>query len=469
MKPLVILGDSMLDVDIDGAANRLCPEAPVPVVDVGREWQRPGGAGLAAMLAARSAPDVVLVTPLGDDQAGRRLAELIEGSAELVALPMRGSTVRKCRVRAAGQSLLRLDSGDGHCADAPLEPRVERVLRGAGAIVVADYGRGLTANPELRRLLARIAADIPVVWDPHPRGEPPVAGVHLTTPNESEARAFAGEVNDIGRIAPILRSAWRCDSVAVTVGSGGALFARNGRTHTVPVPPSARVPATSRPDTCGAGDRFATAAAAALLRGASTEEAVATAVESAARFVGAGGAASLSVCADPGSTVQARPRERGTASDVAERVRGTGGKLVATGGCFDLLHPGHVSLLRRARALGDGLIVCLNSDASVRSLKGPGRPIVPEQDRARLLLALEPVDGVVVFDEPSPAEVLDKIRPDVWVKGGDYADTDLPEASVVRHHGGEVVLVPLLGTYSTSGMVAAVSGNGGHHQEEGTP
>jgi rfaE bifunctional protein nucleotidyltransferase chain/domain len=140
-------------------------------------------------------------------------------------------------------------------------------------------------------------------------------------------------------------------------------------------------------------------------------------------------------------------------------VRAGGGTVVATGGCFDLLHAGHVSLLRQARALGDALVVCLNSDESVRRLKGPGRPIVSAEDRARLLTELVSVDAVVVFEEPSPAAVLERLRPHVWVKGGDYAEADMPEAATVRWHGGEVVLIPTVSGYSTSRLVAAAHGS----------
>jgi rfaE bifunctional protein nucleotidyltransferase chain/domain len=140
---------------------------------------------------------------------------------------------------------------------------------------------------------------------------------------------------------------------------------------------------------------------------------------------------------------------------VVSWLRRRGGRLVATGGCFDLLHPGHLSLLRQARALGDALVVCVNSDESVRRRKGPGRPIVPAADRIALLEALEPVDAVIMFEEDTPAVLLDTVRPDVWVKGGDYTVEDLPEAPVVRRHGGQVVIVSLVAGYSTSRLVSA--------------
>ncbi|QRP49719.1 PfkB family carbohydrate kinase [Amycolatopsis sp. FDAARGOS 1241] len=454
MKPLVVLGDTLLDVDAEGTAERLCPEAPVPVVDLKARLRRPGGAGLAALLAARSAVEVVLVTPLGDDEAGHTLTGLLEPDVTVLPLPLRGSTVCKTRVRAGGQSLLRLDSGDGTATTAPLPDRVRDVVHEAGAVLVADYGRGLTRNPHVRRLLREAARRVPVVWDPHPRGPAPISGVRLVSPNVAEARAAVPGHEEPAELAKLLRGHWHAQAVAVTTGPGGAVLADEQGATAVPVPAFARAPGRGAPDTCGAGDRFAAAATAALLSGADPTGAVATAVEAAARFVADGGATALSTEDAPVKD----PQPAGDAFGLAERVRGDGGRLVATGGCFDLLHPGHVSLLRQARALGDALVVCLNSDTSVRGLKGPGRPLVRDRDRARLLNALSFVDAVVVFDELSPAAVLERLRPHVWVKGGDYTHAQLPEREVVERHGGEVVLVPTVPGYSTSRLVAATAG-----------
>jgi D-beta-D-heptose 7-phosphate kinase/D-beta-D-heptose 1-phosphate adenosyltransferase len=450
---LVVVGDALLDVDVEGTATRLCPEAPVPVVDVDGEWVRPGGAGLAAtLLANHAAAEVSFVTALGTDDTGHRLATLLARDVEVLRLPLSGSTVRKTRVRVSGQSVTRLDAGDGRAADAPLPERVRHTLRGAGAILVSDYGRGVAAHPELRRLLTETARTVPVVWDPHPRGPAPVPGVTLATPNEAEARALlSAEHGDVGDIAAAVRRRWDCRNTAVTVGARGAVLAtEDDRTLSIPVPTGV---GWQKLDTCGAGDRFASAALTALAEGSGPVDAVTAAVSSASRFVAAGGAAALSVrdgAPDGGTDDSPSPFA------FADAVRRRGGRLVATGGCFDLLHTGHVSLLRHARSLGDALVVCLNSDDSVRRLKGPGRPVVAAQDRARLLTELSCVDHVVVFDESSPSAVLDRLRPDVWVKGGDYEGTELPEAEVVRRHGGEIVLVPTVEGYSTTRLLQTV-------------
>ncbi|KUH93775.1 PfkB family carbohydrate kinase [Mycobacterium sp. IS-3022] len=447
-RPLVVVGDSMLDVDIEGTATRLSPEAPVPVVDTERIWKRPGGAGLAAVLAARTGCEVVLVTAVGDDADGRTLTDLLaDAGVRLVALTLAGNTVCKTRIRVGGHSMLRLDHGDGSASGAPVPTRVAEVLEQAGAVCVADYGRGVTAHGEIREMLTLVARRLPTVWDPHPRGSRPVPGCWLVTPNSAEAE---------GHSADRLREQWDAKGVCVTLGPKGALVATaNGSAHH-PVPDSAA--RAGRGDTCGAGDRFAIAATMSLAAGKDVHEAVADAVDAASRFVAAGGAVGVSSAAPIGQ--RRSPTTESTAitgdiADVRDRLRSRGGTLVATGGCFDLLHTGHVRLLRQARGLGDALVVLLNSDASVRALKGPRRPVVADQDRARVLAALACVDAVVIFDELSPEAALAQLRPDIWVKGGDYTEADLPEADVVRRHGGEVVLLPTVAGYSSSNLIAA--------------
>ncbi|MCD4532563.1 D-glycero-beta-D-manno-heptose 1-phosphate adenylyltransferase [Nocardioides sp. cx-169] len=449
--PLVVLGDSLLDADLSGTASRLAPDAPVPVLDRLEEVRRPGGAALAAAMAARSGHDVVLVTALADDADAATLAGLVaDAGVRLVPVGHDGATVVKRRVRSSGQSLLRLDSG---VAGTPgdLGPDALEALAGAGAVLVSDYGHGLTDRETVRRAVAAAARRAPVVWDPHPRGSAPVAGCRLVTPNRDEASLLAGRsglltggrtgLAAIAEEAAALVRAWAAHAVAVTLGPDGALLS-HGETSPSVVP----APAVRAGDTCGAGDRFASAAAVALASGAVTLEAVQDAVLAAADFVAGGGAAGLAVS---GSS--------SPAPDPLAAVRSSGGTVVATGGCFDLLHAGHVATLEAARALGDCLVVCLNSDHSVRRLKGPGRPLVPQQDRARVLAALAPVDAVLVFEEDTPAQVLRGLRPDVWVKGGDYAGAELPEAALLREWGGVSVVVPYLDGRSTTRLVSTAA------------
>jgi D-beta-D-heptose 7-phosphate kinase/D-beta-D-heptose 1-phosphate adenosyltransferase len=295
-----------------------------------------------------------------------------------------------------------------------------------------------------------------VVWDPHPDGPAPVPGVRLVTPNEAEVRKLTGDagggsaLTTAQRAGQLLRQRWRAGAIAVTVGADGAILCHAGPTPLV-------VPAATREagDTCGAGDRFAAAAAVALAGGALVSEAVQEAVAAATAYVATGGVAVL----DRAEPERPGPRQRIGAAEAGRliaEVRARGGTVVATGGCFDLLHIGHLATLQAARKLGDCLIVCLNSDSSVSALKGPERPLTSQVDRSRLLAALDCVDAVVVFDEPTPESVLTWLRPDVWVKGGDY--TDPPEAELVRRWGGQCVIVPYLDGRSTTRMIEAARG-----------
>jgi len=580
--PLVVVGDVLLDRDLDGTVDRLSPDAPVPVVDEPVEHARPGGAGLAALLAAADGREVVLVTALSQDAGGQELRGLLDrAGVRVVDLGLDGATPEKVRVRSAGRSLLRLDRGGPAGVPGDLTDEAAEVLAGAGAVLVADYGRGVARGPRLRAALAELtgaplaaapggasaaplpaspggssaaplpaspggssaaapgdpgrsgaalaaatlpgspvgaaaalpgspdlaaspaaplpvspgdpgrsgaalataalpgspggaaatlpgspdgaaaglpgspaprtgtARRVPVVWDPHPRGPEPVPGSTLVTPNGKEAEHFApghtgGQLTATTARARALQARWGATAVSVTLGSRGALVVE-GETPPSVVP----APDVPCPDPCGAGDRFASAAAGLLADGALPSEAVAGAVVAASAFVAAGGASSVRV----GSPAPAAGTADASAAEVVARVHAAGGIVVATGGCFDLLHAGHVAVLQQARALGDCLVVLLNSDDSVRRLKGPSRPLQSETDRADVLRALGCVDAVHVFGEDTPSEALTALRPDVFAKGGDYALTSIPEADVVAGWGGQAVVLPYLAGRSTTNLI----------------
>jgi rfaE bifunctional protein nucleotidyltransferase chain/domain/rfaE bifunctional protein kinase chain/domain len=442
---IVVVGDVLLDRDIEGAVRRLSPDAPVPVVDDCTEHVRAGGAGLAALLARQAGHDVVLVTALGDD-AGGELArsKLADAGIEVIDLTA-AATPEKVRVRAAGRTLLRLDRTlHGATAPRPATSRARAAVRMAPAVLVSDYGYGVAADPSLRSELTARAARAPVIWDPHPRGPAPVPNATLATPNRREAMHLVPEVTgqrlaeDAERARRLLRR-WSVGGVCVTLGETGAMLALpDGPPRMVPARPVAG-------DPCGAGDCFAVAACDAVARGRSLAEAIEEAVATATNFIARGG---LDAMAAP------PPYAAPTAPQLAAAVHDAGGTVVAAGGCFDLLHAGHVELLRRARSLGDCLVVCLNSDASVRRLKGPGRPIVAECDRAAVLESLACVDAVELFEEDTPVEALRRLRPDVFVKGGDYAARDLVESEALAEWGGEAVVLPFLEGRSTTTLIA---------------
>jgi D-beta-D-heptose 7-phosphate kinase/D-beta-D-heptose 1-phosphate adenosyltransferase len=442
---LVVVGDLLLDRDLLGAVDRVCPDAPAPVLDVGTEVARPGGAGLAALLLAGQGHDVTLVATVGDDDAGRQVTDLLaRHGVRTAALPTGGTTRQKVRLRAADQTLLRVDLGTACPPSGAVPEAAVAAVRTAEAVLVSDYAGGVLADGGVRGLLTTAAAGRPVVWDPHSRGPEPVPGCRLVTPNAGEAAALGGAAGGgalaaARRQAEALRRRWQAHAVCVTLGPAGAMLTYGDGAPLVV--PADRVDGG---DTCGAGDCFAAAAVAALAGGAVVSDAVEQAVRAATSFVAAGGAGALPLPGRPAPTAD---------GDAVQRVRAAGGTVVATGGCFDLLHAGHIALLRAARGLGDCLVVCLNSDESVRRLKGEGRPLVTAPDRARVLEALECVDAVEVFDEDTPAQVLRRVRPDVWAKGGDYALTDLPEAAVLDEWGGQAVVLPYLDGRSTTALI----------------
>lgn len=442
---LVVVGDTLLDVDLIGTAERLCPDAPAPVVDLARRDHRAGGAGLAATLAAADGLDITLVTAVADDAAGERLrAELV--GLDTVIGPARVATPVKTRLRCAGQSIARIDEGGGGEPPVVTDEMLD-ALCGADAVHVADYGRGLAADKRLRGLLAHRARTVPLVWDPHPGGPAPVEHATLVSPNLDEALRFSAARTG-SDAATDLRNRWSVRAVAVTMGAGGAALDDGTTPRTIPAPRMLVA------DPCGAGDRFAATAAGALLAGADVTGAVTTAVHAAAAFLAAGGVASVRPNVHPLSSGRGGMSR---ARDVVDEVRARGGTVVATGGCFDLLHAGHVRTLAAARALGDCLVACVNSDRSVRRLKGVGRPITPEADRVELLRSLSSVDAVAVFDEDTPVAILNELRPDIWVKGGDYPNADdLPETRLLRVWGGRTVLVPVHPGRSTSRLATAL-------------
>lgn len=460
MSRLAVVGDVILDRDLVGDVSRICPDAPAPVVDLRESRERPGGAGLAAVLLAGSGHDVTLLTSAGPDPDGAAVRQLLT-TVHVVDVTTVTSTRSVTRVRSGGQSLLRIDREGGRlAADAAVDTlAIETALESADAVLVSDYGAGVASHPQVREALRRAAARRPLVWDPHPRGPVPVPGAAVVTPNRAEARHFAAEAGadeparrHLDATAEALRRRWQVHAVSATDGAHGVFTALAGSPPVFVPTPSAHPG-----DTCGAGDRFAGAVAAALADGSVITEAVAAAVEDTAAWLAAGGVASLA--ASPAGAPQSpgtRPADGTRPTDalgVAAAVRAAGGTVVATGGCFDVVHAGHVASLQAARRLGDCLVVLLNSDDAVRRLKGPTRPVHGVADRIAVLRSLECVDAVMVFDDVTPEAALDRLRPDVWAKGGDYAEATLPEAALVQSWGGRVVLLPYLPGRSTTSIL----------------
>jgi D-beta-D-heptose 7-phosphate kinase/D-beta-D-heptose 1-phosphate adenosyltransferase len=474
---IVVLGDVMLDRYVLGDVKRISPEAPVPVFAIDGEDDRLGGAGNVARNIASLGGQATLIGVVGRDDAGaaiRRLAgETVGLMPRLVEDPARVTSV-KTRFVASGQQLFRADSestqdiGDAPAAD--LMAALATALPLALALVCSDYSKGVLTGDTLARAIA-LARSLgkPVIIDPKSRDLGRYAGATVITPNAREAAAATGVDCDTDHgVATAARR------ISEAIGGGIVVVTRGGRGMSVFEPDGGEgrvthLPTQSREvhDVTGAGDTVIATLALAIATGAPLEAAVSLANAAAGLAVALHGTvaveaprliASLQAAPiepDGGKVVSVR-----TAASVAEAWRRQGLSVVFTNGCFDLLHRGHLSLLQFSRRQGDRLIVAINADASVRRLKGPERPVQSEAERASLMAAIGLVDLVTVFTEDTPMEAITAIRPDVLVKGADYAENEVVGGDFVQSLGGRVALAPLEAGVSTTGILRRARGPG---------
>lgn len=471
---VLVVGDLILDTYIFGRVERISPEAPVPVMREDQVEDRLGGAAAVAHMVARLGARVCLAGLLGDDAAAgalrRLLAEAGINATVIPGDPARPTTVKTRYIgKAEGrhpQQVLRVDREtrqpltEALCAQ--VAEQVEQEVAGADVVLVSDYGKGVCGQRLLERLLGHARSrGTPVLVDP-PRGVDPLryAGATCLTPNRREVAAAtgrpAGTVSEALLAAEQMRCRAKAEAVVVTLDKDGmALAHADGRQEHFPTRPR------SVYDITGAGDMVLSVLGLARAAGADYPAAITLANLAGGLVVERLGTATLER-ADLLRELHPAAEEGGKVCSLVElqrelAVRRAGGqRVVFTNGCFDLLHAGHVDGLRRARALGDLLVVGLNGDASVRRLKGTTRPLHPEAARADVLAALSCVDYVVVFDEDTPAELVRAVTPDVLVKGADYEGRFIAGREHVEAHGGRVVLLPLLAGYSTSGVLGRV-------------
>jgi D-beta-D-heptose 7-phosphate kinase / D-beta-D-heptose 1-phosphate adenosyltransferase len=460
-----VAGDLMLDEYLTGPVERISPEAPVPVVRVcGSEHRLGGAANVARQIAALGA-HVSLAGIIGEDEAGKRLLEMCAAeridSRAVVPIAARRTT-RKLRVLGHSQQLLRLDFEDLEPASPQICARLRAALAAGpppDAIVLSDYAKGVL-TPENIAAIAKLRADAPLVADPKHRDFSRYAGATTLTPNLQELEAAAGrrlDVADTAGLAAVARELLvraGLKSMVVTLGGRGMLV--------VPADgPEVAVPAMRRDvfDVTGAGDTAIAVLALALADKVPLAQAARLANAAAGVAVSHVGAVAVSA-ASIRDALAAHPEGKLLARhDLAARAatwRSAGKRIVFTNGCFDLLHAGHLALLGHAARLGDVLVLAINSDDSVRRLKGPDRPLVPQAERAALLAALTYVDAVTIFDEDTPLDVLQAVRPHVLVKGGDYQPSEVVGRELVEGAGGQVEIVPLMAERSTSSLVERI-------------
>jgi D-beta-D-heptose 7-phosphate kinase / D-beta-D-heptose 1-phosphate adenosyltransferase len=463
---VLVLGDVMLDRYVSGSASRLSPEAPIPVLRPSIRRATLGGAANVALNVVTLGGQAALVGVIGEDREGAELTQLLEPTGivpHLVRARARPTTA-KTRFMVGTHQLLRLDEEtttdvDPATAGLLLEA-FAKASRDAEVIVLSDYNKGVLSDEVLAGALGRARAlSRIVIADPKRSDLAAYRGATVLTPNEHEVRQAtrvdAAEDADAARAGYCALEATGCQAVVVTRSAKGLTLVRRDE-------PALHLPTRAREvaDVSGAGDTLVAALAVALGAGAALPEAAMLANVTAGISVGKPGTATVSrdellgvLHLEDLVATDRKIVDRAEAAQQAAAWRAHGLRVGFANGCFDLIHPGHVRLLREARARCDRLIVALNTDGSVKRLKGPTRPLQNETARATVMASLAPVDLVVLFDEDTPLELIRALRPDVLVKGADYSIDQVIGADLVQSWGGTVLLVELQPGHSTTGTI----------------
>jgi D-beta-D-heptose 7-phosphate kinase / D-beta-D-heptose 1-phosphate adenosyltransferase len=466
---ILVIGDVMLDRSIWGHVDRISPEAPVPVLRSVRTTTAPGGAANVAMNLVGLGVKAAQAGFWGNDAEMRELSALlapagVDFSGMIVSAH---STISKTRIVSRNQQLLRLDVESAEPRPAAeqqaLLERSLQLVRTADAVVLSDYAKG-ALSPQLCQAVIALARErgIPVLVDPKDRDFHKYAGATTICPNLQELALVTGS-HDLAELLAAgqqLVSQLGIDYMTVTMSEKGIrILYADSVFHS---------PTRAREvfDVTGAGDTVIATLAASLASGLDAETAVSLANIAAGIVVGKTGTAPISrnelVAEFTASTQMKGPDKILDLQHLLLRLaewRANGNRIVFTNGCFDILHVGHITLLEQCREFGDKIVIGVNSDASVRKLKGPTRPVVGENERARILAALGSTDAVIIFDEPTPLELIQNVRPDVLVKGGDYTTATIVGADDVLTWGGRVEIVPTVNGASTTNTIRKMTGN----------
>ncbi len=469
---VLVVGDLILDRYVFGSVDRVSPEAPIQVLAVQREENRVGGAANVARNLHALGAHVDVVGVVGEDEQGERLVSALatlgpDAGARIdtsgILRDASRPTIEKTRMVASAQQVLRVDREDVRALSGDVEGELGRVLEErigrADLVVLSDYGKGTLTDGILRTVIERArAADRRVVVDPKGRDFAKYRGASILTPNRLEAERVTGlALDDDAKLAEAgasLVNELDLEAAMITLGAGG-IYAHPRDAGAIRVAARARAVY----DVTGAGDTVVAILALSLAAGASLEEAIQLANEGAGIVVGKVGTAVVTRAevvarlleGSPFHTAKERPLE-----DLAlhlDDLRSSGRRIVFTNGCFDLIHAGHIHYLDFARSQGDCLVVGVNSDQSVRDLKGEGRPIQSVRERLQVLGALEMIDFLVTFETSTPLALIERIRPDVLVKGEDWREKGVVGREFVESYGGQVVLAPLVAGQSTTSIV----------------
>ncbi len=463
---VLVVGDVMLDSYWHGPALRISPEAPVPVVKIDHQEARVGGAGNVALNAAVLGVTTHLLGLAGEDAAADQIESLLDANRIHTRLQrvVNSSTITKLRILSRNQQLIRLDFED-HFPEWNPEALMQDFchrLSEVDVVILSDYAKGALRRSRELIAAARAAGKF-VIVDPKGNDFERYRGASLITPNLSEFEAVVGNCDsesDIERRGMALRDQLELDAVLVTRSEKGMTLLERGQ-------PPLHLPTRTQDvyDVTGAGDTVVATLAAALGAGMPLKEAVVLANVAAGIVVTKLGTATVTPAElEQALHVSAPGSQQGICTEDElerhlDRARGKGERIVMTNGCFDILHPGHIDYLEKARALGDRLVVALNDDHSVRRLKGNARPINPLRSRMRMLAALACVDWVVAFSEDTPERLICKLLPDILVKGGDYREDEVAGGSCVKAAGGQVQILDFLPGHSTTSLIKKIQGN----------
>ena len=466
-KWVLVIGDLMLDRYLVGDVQRISPEAPVPVVLLKQQNDRAGGAANVAANLAELGVETHIAGCVGQDTEASILVGLINRlgiSTDAVIHSETRPTTAKTRVMSSHQQIVRIDQESSQAFNeaesTELRVRIDEALKNKPAIVIlSDYAKGVLSDAMCKAIIKECNfAGIPVIADPKGLDYSKYQGATALTPNKKEtAEACGVSMNDSKALlagAKDLKKKLGLQFLAVTRGEEGISLLEGGDEH--------HIAATAKQvfDVSGAGDTVIATLAAGLIHGLTAQEALELANAAAGIVVGKVGTMPinrdelLNELSTKDATEQAdKITDLASLTNKVAAWKAAKQKIVFTNGCFDLLHAGHVTYLEAAKKTGDKLILGLNTDRSVSALKGPTRPVIHENDRARVLAALEAVDAVILFDEDTPLNLIDAIKPDVIVKGDDYTEDQVVGGKEVKSWGGEVKLIPLMQGRSTSKII----------------
>ena len=458
---ILVVGDLMLDHYIWGGADRISPEAPVQVIDVKTESEVLGGAGNVVNNLIELGAEISLASVIGQDEHGDRLLNMLDAlkvDTRAIVREKERLTTRKSRIIASQQQILRFDSESRQAikreSESSIELKVRDIITNIDAIIISDYGKGVLSETLTQKII-QIGRDNNkyILVDPKGNDYTKYRNASLITPNKKEACEATGmnicDTESLKKAGFRLRNDLKLDTAIITLSEDGiAIFDEKMRT----------IPTIAKEvyDVTGAGDTVIATIGFVMASGGDIDESTRIANAAAAVVVGKVGSATASwdeiiecQTALHESTTEHHIRQRDTLMDTVQRLKAKGLKIAFTNGCFDILHLGHVKYLEVAKSFADVLIVAVNSDRSVRELKGESRPINPEYDRAYLLAALESVDYTIIFDEDTPYDLIEMIKPDVLIKGGDYENKTVVGSDIVN----EVRLVDFVDGKSTTSII----------------